>query len=285
MARRGLEHDEAWDAKEYKAWTRETWDASAAAYIPFAARYLEPYGRELLRMLKTPRRGRLLDIACGAGEPAITLAKRMGPRVEAVGCDLSPKMVELANRQARRRGARGVRFQVEDAEHLSFASGAFDVVTCRFGLQIFTDPEGALAEMRRVLKPGGRLGIAVWGLSWRTALNDILIGAMIRNTAQPEYIPTPYEFGNVKELRRAVEGAGFRAVKDKRVVVDLTADSPQQYWRAITGATPLGPALADHPKEHARNVKRDVFRQFRGLERRGGKYLMPTEAVLAVGRK
>lgn len=285
MAREGLEHEEAWNPEEYKEFTRETWDYAAPAYIPFAQRYLEPYGRELLKMLKVPRRGRLLDIASGAGEPGITLAKRMGKGVEVVGCDLAPKMVELANKEARRRGAKNVRFQIEDAEKLSFKSGSFDVVTCRFGLQIFTDPEKCLTEMRRVLKPGGRLGIAVWGLSWRADLIDIVIAAIIRNTAQPEYIPTPYEFGNIKELAHALEKAGFRAVKDRRVVVDLTLDSPKQYWDAIRRATPIGPVLTYHPPAHVRKVKKDVYRQFRRFERREGKYIVPTEAVLAVARK
>src|SRR3990170_1612426 len=188
MARKGLEHEEAWDPEEYKEFTRETWDYASPAYVAFATRYLEPYGRELLKMLKVPRHGRLLDLACGGGEPGITLAKRMGPLIEVVGCDLSPKMVEVARREARRKGASNISFRVADAEDLPFPRGAFDMVTCRFGLQIFSTPEKALREMRRVLKPGGQLGVAVWGLPWRAEFLDLIIGAIVRNTAQPEYI-------------------------------------------------------------------------------------------------
>lgn len=285
MARKGLEHEEGWDPQEYKEFTRETWDYAAPAYIAFAKEYLEPYGRELLKMLKVPRRGRLLDVASGAGEPAITLARRMGAGVEVVGCDLSPKMVELANREALRRGASNVRFQLEDAEKLSFARNSFDVVTCRFGLQIFTEPEKALREMRRVLKPGGRLGIAVWGLPWRAELIDIFIGAIIRNTAQPQYIPTPYEFGNVKELAHAISAAGFKGVRDQRIVLDLPFQSPRHYWDAMRRATPMGPVLTYHPAAHVRRVKDDVYRQFRKYPRRKGHYWIPCEAVLAVARK
>jgi len=98
-----LESDEEWDPAEYKEFTIETWDYAAAAYTPFAQRYLEPYGAALLRMLDIPRRARVVDIACGAGEPALTLAERMGPEVTVIGCDISPKMVEMAKREAQRR--------------------------------------------------------------------------------------------------------------------------------------------------------------------------------------
>ena len=236
-------------------------------------------------MLNVPKHARVLDIASGAGEPAITLAKRMGLSVSVIGVDLSPKMVELANQEALRRKAFNVHFQEEDAEHLSFRSNSFDVVTCRFGLQIFTDPEKALHEMRRVLKPGGQVGIAVWGLSWRADFIDIFIGAIIRNTAQPEYIPTLYEFGNIKELAHALEKAGFRDVRDDRVTLNLTTDSPLQYWDAFRRATPMGPVLTYHPRGHVAKVKADIFRRLRAYPRRRGKILVPCEAVLAIGRK
>jgi len=285
MARKGLEHEEAWDPEEYKEFTRETWDYASPAYVAFATRYLEPYGRELLKMLKVPRRGRLLDLACGGGEPGITLAKRMGPLIEVVGCDLSPKMVEVARREARRKGASNISFRVADAEDLPFPRGAFDMVTCRFGLQIFSTPEKALREMRRVLKPGGQIGVAVWGLPWRAEFLDLIIGAIVRNTAQPEYIPTPYEFGNIKELKGALARAGFRQVKDRRVVIDMPVDSPSQYWDAIRRASPIGPVLDYHPRAHVAKVKDDVYRQLRKYPRRGGKIWVPNEAVMAVARK
>ena len=274
-----------WDPAEYKEFTRETWDYAAPAYLPFARRYLEPYGQALLKLLKIPKNSRVLDIASGAGEPAITLAKHMGPTVSVTGCDTSEEMVALANREAKRRRAYNVQFQVEDAEHLSFKSNSFDVVTCRFGLQIFTDPDRALDEMRRVMKPGAQVGIAVWGLSWRADFIDIFIGAIIRNTAQPEYIPTPYEFGNIKELQHALEKAGFRDVRDSRVTLNLTTDSPLQYWDAFRRATPMGPVLTYHPRGHVRKVKADIFRRLQTYPRRRGKIIVPCEAVLAVARK
>lgn len=280
----GLEDDHAWDPVEYKEFTRETWDYASSAYIPFATRYLEPYGQRLLELLQVPSRATLLDVASGAGEPALTLAHRMGAGVKVTGCDLSPKMVALANAEAKRRKV-DARFHVEDAEKLSFPDASFDAVTCRFGLQIFTDPDAALAEMKRVLKPGGQLGIAVWGLAWRAEAIDVLIGAIIRHTAQPEYIPTPFEFGNVKELAHALTKAGFRDVRDERVTIDLTFDSPEQYLEAFRKATPLGPVLDEHPKEHVANVVDDVRRTFPKFRQPDGTFRIPNEAVLAVARK
>ncbi len=280
----GLQDDHQWDPVEYKEFTRESWDSSAPAYAAFASRFLEPYGRLLLQMLEIPKGARILDIATGHGEPAITLAERMGNAVTVTGVDLSPKMVELANARAKRRGVR-VRFQVGDAEAPPFADASFDVVTCRFGLQIFTEPEKAIAEMRRVLKPGGQAGIAVWGLSWRAELIDVIIGAIIRNTAQPEYIPTPYEYGNIHELTKALEASGFHAVRDERPTINLTIRSVDEYMANILQATPLGMVLDEHPKEHVEKVWEDVRRSLCKFRQNGGTYLIPNEAVLAVARK
>jgi len=106
---------------------------------------------ELARPAKTDR---LLDVACGWGFVVLEFRPLVA---SAVGVDLTPEMVDLAVKTAAGRGARGVEFVVGDAEDLEFPDASFDIVTCRFTFHHFGRPAKALAQMKRVLAPGGRL--------------------------------------------------------------------------------------------------------------------------------
>jgi SAM-dependent methyltransferase len=112
---------------------------------------------------------RALDVACGPG----LLAKAFAPRVGAfTGVDLTPAMVEKATAVAREAGLANATFQVADALSLPFAVGSFDLCLTRLALHHMPDPRGALAEMARVLRPGGRLGIFDMTTSERTEEAD-----------------------------------------------------------------------------------------------------------------
>ena len=97
-----------------------------------------------------------LDLCCGTGDLALELARRVGAGGRVVGCDFSERMLELARRKAGERGASQARFEWADALELPYAEGSFDAVAVGFGVRNLVDLERGLAEMARVLKPGGR---------------------------------------------------------------------------------------------------------------------------------
>ena len=99
----------------------------------------------------------VLDVCCGTGDLALELAKLTSPGGHVVGCDFSEPMLDLAREKAAERGADGVRFEWADALELPYDEGRFDAVTVGFGLRNFADRDRGLAELARVLKPGGRL--------------------------------------------------------------------------------------------------------------------------------
>src|SRR3989442_3056255 len=106
---------------------------------------------------------RVLDLACGAGTPALAEARRVGPRGNVVGTDTSEAMLSLAREYAQEEGLANAEFRVADAGALPFQDGSFDRVTSGFGAMYFPDLSRALAETFRVLRPGGRLAWLVWG--------------------------------------------------------------------------------------------------------------------------
>ena len=97
-----------------------------------------------------------LDLCCGTGDLALELGRRVGAGGGVVGCDFSERMLELARRKAGERGASQVRFEWADALELPYAEGSFDAVAVGFGVRNLVDLERGLAEMARVLRPGGR---------------------------------------------------------------------------------------------------------------------------------
>ena len=105
----------------------------------------------------------VLDIACGTGEPSITIAHLLEGSGEVLGVDISTGPLALATERAKQHGLSNVNFQEADVHHLPFADGSFDRITSRLGVMFFADLPRALREMHRVLKPGGRVALLAWG--------------------------------------------------------------------------------------------------------------------------
>src|SRR6266513_2288981 len=156
-------------------------------------RNLEPYGFDLLARVDPKVRERCLDIATGPGEPAMSLARMVGPDGKVVGIDLSEQMVQLATRIASQRRIPSVEFRTMDAEKMDFPDESFDLAVSRFGFQIFTNPEAVARETYRVLAPKGRIGVAIWSTAERASAIHAVVGPMLE-FAEPDetgYLPTP----------------------------------------------------------------------------------------------
>src|SRR5580704_6286153 len=104
----------------------------------------------------------VLDIATGPGEPALTMAARVGPEGKVFGIDPAQEMVDAARRATDRLGFRNAQFEVASADSLPFPEDTFNAVVSRFGVMFFPSPVDGVREMLRVLKPGGKLALAVW---------------------------------------------------------------------------------------------------------------------------
>lgn len=140
----------------YRLIASEKWKAKSAAMGRDVTEALVEYAR--------PKPGmKVLDLASGTGEPAISLAARVGSEGHVIALDLSGDLLEIARKRAEQRGFTNFVTQQADAHELPFSDQSFDLVTSRFGVMFFEDCEKALGEAHRVLKPGARACFLAWG--------------------------------------------------------------------------------------------------------------------------
>src|ERR1700739_736289 len=167
---------------------------------------------------------RVLDIACGTGEPAISLAALLASDGEVVGVDISPAPLKIAEERATQRGISNVTFHQADAHELPFPDNSFDCITSRLGIMFFADLPRALREMRRVLRPEARAILLVWG-PFDQPYFHTTIGTVLRvlpNAVMPESGKRMFVLGNKGVLSQALRQAGFSQVKEELVTVPWT---------------------------------------------------------------
>lgn len=171
----------------------------------FVPALFEPWPPHVLRAADVQPGQRVLDVACGTGVLARAAADRVGPDGSVVGVDINDGMLAVA-----RQKAPDITWEVAPAEALPFASNTFERVVSQFGLMFFADPAQAIAEMVRVLRPGGTLAIAVWDRLERTpgyaavaAILNELFGA---EAAQS--IEMPYSLGDTERITALFAAAG-----------------------------------------------------------------------------
>jgi len=246
--------------------------------------YIAPVGDALIERLHMHPHDRVLDVACGTGEPALTLARRYGDEVDVMAVDQAEGMVRAARAKAEREALRGIAFRTMPAEELAFGDATFDRVVSRFGLMLFQDPARALAEFWRVLKPGGRFALAVWGEPDQMSSLRITVEALEPHL--PEGVGTPLlqvtSMGAPGIIEAALEAAGFTGFEVSRHQLDYTFDSFEAYWRLVgdsailaTQLDALGPGLRD-------TVRNEVA-ALAAAYHKGGRLVLPHTYLIASG--
>src|SRR5436305_10631212 len=182
---------------------------------------------ERLLALAGPRRGdRVLELACGAGGAGRTAAGLVAPGGEVVLSDVVPEMTRFA--AARASGLPNVTTRVLDLERIDEPDAAYDVVLCREGLMFALDPDRAVAEIRRVLRPGGRAAVAVWAARERNPWLGLMMDVVSAHTGAPvppPGIPGPCALGDRGELRRLFDDADLTDVRVGALPVSLRTAS------------------------------------------------------------
>lgn len=230
---------------------------------------------------------KVLDLASGTGEPALSLANAVGPQGRVIATDLVPEMLAHARQNAQAQGLLNIDFRLADAEGLPFADAEFDRVTCRFGIMFFPDIPKAMAEIRRVLKPGGRVCFAVFGSLEENPLFLVNLGPFLKRVKMP--LPPPdaphiFRFADLNKLSTALSSAGFRGVKaDKHRVIFPWHGPAEECWEATRElAAPFKKLIEAIPPDQSEEVIREVLEGVRRFQV-GDQIHLPATVNTAVG--
>lgn len=207
-----------------------------------------------------PRPGeRVLELACGPGGVGLAAAPLVGPGGLVVLSDVVPEMTAIAAARAAALGLRNVRTRELDLERIAEPDDEYDVVLCREGLMFAFDPARAAAEIRRVLRPGGRAGLAVWGPRERNPWLGVVfdaVGAQLGVPLPPPGIPGPFALDDPARLAGLLAGAGLAGVAVTELATPMRDASFADWWtRTSALAGPLAQRLRAMPEAATRDLR------------------------------
>lgn len=206
---------------------------------------------------------RVLDVACGSGEPAISIATLLNGTGEVIGIDLAQAALQTATERATQRQLANVRFQPADAHDVPFPDNSFDRVTSRLGVMFFSNLPGALREMHRVLKPDGKAVLLAWG-PMNQPYFDTTIGTVLHfmpGSTLPDSAENMFVFGQPGVLAQKLTNAGFKAVEEKFSTQPwIWPGTPAEVWEYFQDvAVPFAPLLKSIPPEKRNDIDAAVL--------------------------
>jgi SAM-dependent methyltransferase len=266
---------------QYRLVAAEKWKTKSAAMGQSVTDALVEYAQPAPGM-------QVLDLASGSGEPAISLASRVGRHGHVTALDLSADLLEIAAKRARARELNNFPTQQADAHSLPFPDDSFDLATSRFGVMFFRDPGLAFRELRRVLRPAARACFLAWG-PFDQPYWQSMMGVVHRHVGGPLLQPggpDPFRFAAPGSLSEILRSAGYNAVEEETKTLPWTWPAPvEEVWaQAQAVAVPFRPMLERVPEDQWPQIHAEVHAAVRPYSD-GEKIAFGASVVLASGKK
>jgi ubiquinone/menaquinone biosynthesis C-methylase UbiE len=244
---------------EFKAQQRQMWDNAAAGWQTWwetIERGAQKVSDKIVQLAEIKQGDRVLDIATGIGEPAVTAAKKVMPNGKVVAIDISPQMLAIARTRAKSLGLDGImEFRESDGEKIDSLEpiSKFDAILSRFGLMFFPNLSEVLVKIREVLATNGRLSAAVWSAPSKVPWLDLAFAAVrkqINAPAPPPGTPGPFALADIESLKQSFSQAGFKDIKIDTFQITFEFDSPESYTKLHRQtATRIHAMLANQTEE------------------------------------
>ena len=280
-------------AEQVRHQQREEWSAAAPGWQgrrDDVSRPTVSITERLLAMGGITSGQRVLDLACGNGDPSFAITQRVGSLGYVVGLDITEPMVRGAQAWAKQHGLTNVEYRVVSNElELGVPDASFDAATCRHGLMYMPEPVAALRTLHTALKPTGRVAISTWGPPERCPFFSLAMQIVMRHIELPPPdpgAPGPFALPTPEILTALLEVAGFTNVDVVAFETSvLEAESPAAYWDLLCEvAGPLVPLMASLPTEARQALRDDAIKTY-GVLSQDGPVKLGGEYLVAAGIK
>ncbi|MDQ3873027.1 MAG: methyltransferase domain-containing protein [Thermoproteota archaeon] len=280
---------------EFKAQQREMWNNAAAGWQTWWETIectAHKVSNKLVELAEIQPGDRVLDIATGIGEPAITAARKVIPNGKVVATDISPKMLAIAKTRAKSLGVDGImEFRESDGERIDLSSSTtkFDAILSRWGLMFFPNLSAALISFRELLVTNGRLSAAVWSSPSKVPWLDLAfstVSKQINAPAPSPGTPGPFALADIDVLKQYFSQAGFKDIKTSTFQITLELDSPESYTKLHQQtATRIHAMLANQTEEVKKEAWNSVTEAVWQYADSHGRVNLDNEVICIVGKK
>jgi len=264
-------------AHDYRQASRDIWDQMAAGWdddrrwIWDASR---PVGEWLVDALDPQPGETILELAAGVGDTGLAAASRLGDSGRLISTDFSEQMVGAARRRAEELGVSNVEFRRMDAERMDLADDSTDGVVCRWGYMLMADPAAALRETRRVLRPGGRVALSVWGEPKANLWASVPAAALAEHTGQgpaDPHAPGIFAMASEERTRELLTEAGLAPRRVEHVEMEWSFRTPDDHWRYVMDlAGALAMVVRSLPEDEQAAMRRLTEQRLEPMVRRPG---------------
>lgn len=257
------------DPEEQRASILDGWEQAASGWGRRAQRVRDwgmPVSTWMIEQLSLQPGYRLLELAAGPGDTGFLAAELIAPGGTLISSDATEGMLEVAKRRASELGIRNVEFKQLEIEWIDLPTASVDAILCRWAYMLTVDPEAGMREARRVVAPGGRFALAVWGGAednpWATIPTDALVQGGYIEPVERAASPGIFSLGDPERLQEMLEEAGFVEVLVE--AIELTRDD-ERFDDFLDESLELSPSLSVALERLTHEQRADVRRRARSL--------------------
>jgi ubiquinone/menaquinone biosynthesis C-methylase UbiE len=282
------------DSKQFKEAQRKSWDSVAIGWQKWWKTFekdAQNLSNHLVELAKINSSSKVLDIATGIGEPAITAATKVGNgNGHVLATDISPQMLSIARQRAASLGLQDViEFKEGDAETISLPDSAFDAVLCRWGLMFLPDLGEGLSNIYSSLVNGGYLAAAVWASPDKVPFLSVSMKTVVKETGKPmppSGTPGPFKLADQSIITDALSKCGFKDIAVERINVIFTFSSPEEYTQFNQAiAAPINAMLADQSQERKEEIWKAVTESASSYVDATGNVKLDNESICICAKK
>lgn len=281
------------DKVEAKGKQHESWTLVAPGwgkYDPLMRAWAAPVTERMIALAAIREGSRVLDIACGAGEPALTVAEKVGPKGSVLATDFVEEMVGFARSKAKARALSNIEFRCVDGEVIDALAGSFDAVTMRWGLMFMPDPVACMRRVNAALRPGGKAVVCCWTEAANNPFVTVPLGVLKRHMVVPEPpagAPGIFALASPDRLRAIFAEAGFHDVAIEQVTIPMadfaTGAEYDVFIRELAG--PVASLFVQLPADVQARVKQEIARDAEMYSSKPGRVYLQGITHVVVGTK